>query len=277
MADVDFDVRFCHLSDTHLGPDPRWHMLDVETASRAERVAEAISLDTDFGFILDTGDLADGRGTDEARTAYRTYLELFGQLGLDLYPTIGNHDRLSVLRDEIELPSVTEDFHSREALCYTFKKEAIHFIIIDTRDDREPWGKVSAEQLEWLTSKLSEVQSTEAALICMHHSLFHPTSAFVRNHLSVRNGEEVHAVLAAHSHKILGVLHGHLHYTYTYVRDGITYFSAPSASVAAVFEAGAHRPIEDKRGIVGYTDVQISRRDGSYNLDLAPRAIQVDA
>jgi len=87
-------ISLLHITDTHLFGSPEGTLLEMNTHNSLNHVINIVKQnETEIDFILATGDIAQ----DASEEAYKSFMNIMGDLGI-LYRWIpGNHDDLSMM------------------------------------------------------------------------------------------------------------------------------------------------------------------------------------
>lgn len=134
-------------------------------------------------------------------------------MGLDYYPTLGNHDRYFdkengfVEGDEIFKTYFKESY-------YTFEKKGVRFFVLNSvQVEGDKDLMVDQKQMEWLQHKLAKVDKSTPIVVSTHvpvYSIYYPVveNRYVFQDI-ITNYKEVLKAFEEHSLKL--VLQGHQH------------------------------------------------------------------
>jgi 3',5'-cyclic AMP phosphodiesterase CpdA len=214
--------------------------------------------------LVHLGDIGDNLGlaTNKSYQSWNAILSESYFQSTDFFGALGNHDSLNELRESLDLgPHRAID--DKTKLAYEFKLGHTRCLMLDARIDQGATGEINQEQIEWLKEKLSETLTFEKILIFCHFPLVEDTIPWHNHFMLVKNGEDIHKILASFSDKILGVFSGHAHHSRTAIRDGIPYLAIPSSSYPFRADLDAnnrHMVVDTKFGSVGYDLFTIVQR-----------------
>lgn len=178
----DSPFTFFHVTDTQ-APFPQGY-----EKNWANVIRQAFVKFPDAGFVLHTGDAVDfGDSFEQWQAFFDTASDSL--LHTAVMPVSGNHEALghdAVVKNfnvdyEGSLYSVDnpgEDLggfqYTDSGIYYSFDYNNAHFAILNTNDlqtDRRNAGKLSEEQLQWLTADMEQTDA-EWKFVAMHHSAF---------------------------------------------------------------------------------------------------------
>ncbi|MFQ3567643.1 MAG: metallophosphoesterase [Aggregatilineales bacterium] len=263
------NIRFVHISDTHITPTGRLSRDDglsqlVEEInampysnreSTCALIDQINALPFEIDFVLHTGDVVhDPQGLEE----YVSALDLLAGLRHPVHYLVGNHDR----QDGIKRLISHQPVHS-DSLDYWFDCGGLDVMCLDSSSHGEGGkGFLKDEQLEWLDARLRSDQE-KPAIIALHHNPFYFASEKADEYTLV-NGEALHKILVHSRSKLRGVFYGHIHQAVDTYRDGILYSAAMSAYFQfdlwpGVFKSGGI----DRHRVVGFNVVTI-KDDTTY-------------
>ena len=217
-------LRFVHLSDTHISADPTYNYesLPVTPAVGARRLVEAVNaLPFRPDFILHTGDVA----ADPNEADYVLAREIFAPLRAPIYYLPGNHDGTALLQRVMLGRAPTTPYD------YEFEVKGVQILCIDSNqpvDADMPYSRLHDSQLEWLLARFT-ADDPRPLVVATHHNVLPVASPWLDDYMRMQNGEAFHRALLPARHRLLGVLHGHIHQNIQIVRDGIVYLSAASS------------------------------------------------
>lgn len=216
-------LRFVHISDTHISPDPDYHRKSsAHSAQEGARalVRELNGLPFTPDFVLHTGDVA----YDPVPNAYETCRDILGEIRYPVYYLAGNHDdpaalqRVLLQREDDVLP-----FH------YRFEVNGVVFACVDSNGPAEPpRGYVSDAQLAWLES-ICTANDQRPLVVAVHHNVLPVDVPWLDEYMPMTNAEDFHAALLPARDRLRGVFHGHIHQNTETLRDGILYSSVLSS------------------------------------------------
>lgn len=160
-----------------------------------------------------TGDLVQ----DDSPEAYDHFPDLLGSLGIPVLCLPGNHDIRDIMRDRL----------ARAPFRYggTYVAGRWEIVMVDSCVDGSAAGRVSDEELAWLSSAL-DASPAAHVLVCLHHPPVAVDSEWLES-VGLGNRDEFMAVLGA-SKKVRGVLFGHIHQAVEEEWHGIRIIGTPS-------------------------------------------------
>ncbi|WP_406008249.1 metallophosphoesterase [Streptomyces sp. NBC_00637] len=202
-------MRILHLSDTHIGrvDGPPGRRVDATDSLRL--LLGELRHQRDVDAVVVTGDLAD----DGSVEAYTTVRELIGgfarSLGAPVFYTTGNHDERSAFTE------VLGSGHPDAVLAFPGAERAAvsmvggrRLVTLDSLVPGEVYGRLGADQLEWLR----EVLSTPAELgtvIAFHHPPISLDISATQRVFGLRDPEGLAEVIRGSDVRVL--LTGHFH------------------------------------------------------------------
>jgi 3',5'-cyclic AMP phosphodiesterase CpdA len=246
-------LRFVHISDTHISPDPEYNEYDGPFPARlgAETlVREVNALPFTPDFILHTGDIA----YDPEEAAYTAARDILGRLKQPVHYLVGNHD------DRAALQRVMTGAEPHAPYDYEFEVNGVQVVCVDTNMVARPnaGGGVTDDQLAWLRAR-TEKADDRPLIIAAHHNVLPIGSYFWDTFMRLYNGEAFHqAVLPARA-RLRGVFFGHVHMATETYRDGILYSSVNSSWYQLHCYPGQEEVREDRNALPGFNVVTITR------------------
>lgn len=215
-------LQFVHISDTHINPDPGYVKpfaphTTVAGAHALVRALNALPFAPDF--VLHTGDVA----YDPDPAAYAAVRDIFAELRWPIYYLAGNHDDSAALQTVVmgqEAPQA--------ALHYTFTKNGVQVVAVDSNGPAEPPGGFMTEaQLDFLREQCRP-DDPRPLVIAVHHNMLPVGIPWLDDYMRTRNGEAFHQAILPARDRMRGVFYGHVHQHLDTVRDGILYASTRS-------------------------------------------------
>ena len=217
-------TTFLHISDTHISGDPAYHPPWLRAGTphpniEAKNLLRTIQqLPYTVDFIVHTGDVC----AEPLLADYHCARELLAGLPAPVILLPGNHDSGDLLQANLhdgKQRHVLRDSHLRLG--------AVHIIALDTSGGGEHAPSLRPQQLDWLAAALDACRGGRI-IVAVHHPLLETGVTWLDDSMRVQNGAAAHAILARHSQRIAGVLHGHIHQPTITCADGISYISCPS-------------------------------------------------
>ncbi|MCY4145893.1 MAG: metallophosphoesterase [Chloroflexi bacterium] len=217
-------TTFLHISDTHISGNPAYHPPWMTAGTNhpnvgAKKLLRAIKqLPYAIDFILHTGDVCAEPLADD----YHCARDLLDNLPAPIILMPGNHDSGDLL------DAIMHDGTGRHVLRDAhLRLGGLHVIALDTSGGGDHAPSLRPQQLDWLESALESCQDGQV-IVAAHNPLLKTGVAWLDDSMRVQNGAAAHAILARHSHRIAGVLHGHIHQPTLSCADGVSYISCPS-------------------------------------------------
>lgn len=163
-------------------------------------------------FILQTGDLVENSSID---ALWKKFDEITVPMRAQIayYPARGNHDNKG--GDGYE-QRVTQPVLSGNKFYYSFEKETVRFIAIDTEQAITP----GSDQYTWLVKEINDAKAKHRFII----PYFHKAIFSIGFHGSTESLRQIlHPLFLKSDIKL--VFQGHDHLYYRTERDGITYIT----------------------------------------------------
>ncbi len=196
-------MLIAQISDTHIStPDSR-NDRDFRTAEHLERaVAHLNALKPRPDVALATGDLVERGQLDE----YERLREVLQPLAMPLYLIPGNHD------DRETLPRAFDRhrYLPRDGgfLQYVVEDWPVRLVALDTLILGESGGRLCAERLHWLDTRLAEAPE-RVTVVLMHHPPF-VTGMRKMDEMGLDGTDALAAVIRRHP-QVERIVCGHLH------------------------------------------------------------------
>ena len=163
--------------------------------------------------VLQTGDLVHhGDAADE----WRIFDQITGDMRrrIPYYPARGNHD---VGTSGFYEQRVTSPVASGNQLYYSFEKENLHFVAIDTQQAVGP----TSEEGRWLEADLAQARAAGRFIVPFFHKAIFSIGPHAVESDIMALRPVLHALFRRHGVRL--AFEGHDHIYYRTVRDGITY------------------------------------------------------
>jgi 3',5'-cyclic AMP phosphodiesterase CpdA len=196
-------------------------------------------------FVITGGDLIDdalAQTFERSDSLYKLYNQTIEKLQMPVYNTIGNHEVFGLYKRSGIDPSHTEYgkkmFENRVGKPYqSFDHKGWHFMLLDGigfTEDRQYFGYIDPEQMEWIQNDLAKVDKKTPIAISIHIPFYSvraqidnsPTAANSRG-IVITNAKDVMKLFENHNLRI--VVSGHLHWN-----EEIIYNNAHHINVGAV-------------------------------------------
>ncbi len=209
-------VRIAHITDTHLGENTDFALLEMETDHSLSLVLQAIAECTPApDVILVTGDIAD-HGSRAAYESLQSKLKKFPQPKLWIN---GNHDSVDCMRSVVGSGNEL----ARRACIGEWQ-----IIMLDSSMRGAVGGVIARTELGFLHACLQQYPQ-KFSLVCLHHQPV-PIGCRWLDEQKISNGDEFLALLDNFK-GVRGVLWGHVHQLFEQQRDAMLLMSTPSTCV----------------------------------------------
>ncbi len=267
---------FIHLSDSHLGADEEFRLQDVRVVDRVNAVAKAVrELPFRPDFILHSGDVSN-QSELGAQGAYEIAKRIFGAFDVPVYYLTGNHDDRDALRSTLKFPEVEWLDTPGKRLDYRFRAKDFSILALDARQSESAEGDLLAEQLGHLRNIIAEKKKF---LLFIHYLAFDIGVPWYlgfqgpegKDRMIIKNGMEMHKLLAGAGGLCWGVFFGHVHATHTVFRDGVLYSSVRACSVNIGAWPGLSEVIFQPEVPAGFHVVQV----GDFGTVVTPHTVAV--
>jgi Icc protein len=247
-------LRFVHISDTHLSPDPTYPPDHPEYNTRrgAQALVQQINnLPFQPDFVLHTGDVS----YDPDPAAYSVAQTILGRLQYPVYYLAGNHDESAALQ-RILLGRTDV----QTAAYYEFDINGVQMVCLDSNNGpvEPPHGLVGDEQLHWL-AQICDSEDDRPLVVAVHHNPLPVGVPWLDDYMRLNNGEALHQLLIAARHRLRGVFFGHVHQNIQMYRDGILYTSVLSSWCQFHAWPGQTPTIPDDGAEPGFNVVTLTR------------------
>jgi Icc protein len=208
-------VRVLQLTDFHfLARGKRTTMFGVDTEqSFRDTVKAALQSGPPPDLALLTGDLVQ----DPEVSAYQRLKDCLSALPCPAYALPGNHDDAELIAVSLADPNL----HFQPSVLL----DHWQIVCLDSTIRRQPYGRLSEEQLAGLDSLLAG-QPQRFALVALHHHPV-PSGSLWMDTMLLENHDRFFEVLARHN-QVRGVVFGHVHQTMDIERRGLRILGTPS-------------------------------------------------
>ncbi|MFH9549338.1 metallophosphoesterase family protein [Streptomyces sp. NPDC051445] len=202
-------MRILHLSDTHIGRVDGPEGGRVDAADSLRFLLGELRHQRDVDAVVVTGDLAD----DGSVEAYTTVRELIGgfarSLDAPVFYTTGNHDERSAFT------KVLGSGHPDAVLGFPGPERAAvstvggwRFVTLDSLVPGQVYGRIGAEQLDWLREVLS-TPAERGTVVAFHHPPIALDVSVTQRVFGLRDPDGLAEVIRGSDVRVL--LTGHFH------------------------------------------------------------------
>ena len=204
------DFNFAFLTDIHLNNKAEDCFLGFETAVKHAK-------NNGSHFLITGGDNVDidvlGNKQDEAEELYKKLKNTMNKVDIDIYPTIGNHDRFMDLDKNSEYfnEGMFEKYITKS--YYSFDYKDWHFIVLNSAQTCKGKYCIDQQQILWLNKDLQKL-SPETPIVVSAHipflSVYYPAlEGKYKATDTFSNFKEVWDMFENYNLKL--VLQGHMH------------------------------------------------------------------
>ena len=221
-------MRFIHITDTHISPEPDFEHYGHRTLANLEVVVDAINaLTFPFDFVLHSGDVVE----DRSEAGYQAAKRSLRRLRAPVYYVAGNHDDADLL-----CRVLTGRSAAGGRLDYAWMVNGVQVAVFDTRGVHDPSGTLTGQQLSAVRALCTP--DGPPLVICLHHPPLPLDSPWldqgwvvpqgVAPTMLLEEGPQFLGAIRPARQRIRGVFFGHVHRAYQVVKDGVLFSSAPS-------------------------------------------------
>jgi Icc protein len=224
------DFCFVHFTDTHIMAGGVHPPTQVDTAACLRQVIDVLNaIEPRPAFAVIGGDLVSPSLLDRSRVltpedyapSYLLLQELLRTLQYPVYMLLGNNDNRHAFHRVMQTAAAPPDapYH------YGFDHQGHHFVLLDSHQPGQSWGRIEAAQLTWLYEDLT-AHHGQPTFVFLHH---HPWPLGIRwiDALGLQNGEELVSVLRQYP-EVRWLICGHVHMDHMFQRAGLTMLTTPS-------------------------------------------------
>jgi Icc protein len=268
---------FVFMTDIHVKPELR------ATEGFQQAIARVNELDPDF--VITGGDLVSdalGASFERANSLYNLYNQVTKAFNMPVYNVFGNHETFGLYK-ESGIDSTHEEYnkkmfeHKIGRRYYSFDHKGWHFIVLDAigvKPDRQYYGHIDDEQIEWLKSDIKDLSKETPIVVTVHIPFITTMTQLTQGPLTpnnegivITNGREVLLMLYDYNLKL--VLQGHLHFLEDLYVGGKTHFITGGAVCAAWWE-GPRGTMEEGFVLVKVEDNDIDCEYIDYGWNAVP-------
>ncbi|MFC3983184.1 metallophosphoesterase [Streptosporangium jomthongense] len=225
-----------HLTDVHAVADGLLHgHVDSTTAFR-NALDTVVAAGQPVDAIILSGDIADQGDEPSYRLVARALEKAAGELGAAVVVAMGNHDERGAFRSALVNDQAdgregdrTGDQVGGEPYDVVTWVGGLRIVTLDSTVPGEHHGELSADQLEWLASVLTE-PAPDGSVLVLHHPPI-PSVLPLMDGIGLREPERLARALTGSDVRI--VLAGHTHSASAGTLAGIPVWIGPGGAYAA--------------------------------------------
>ncbi len=211
-------MKVLQITDLHLKGSPDWRLAGVDPSASYDAVLHRITPAMDgVDLVLATGDISHNGD----REAYRRFRRDFERFGKPVLVLPGNHDELTLMREELGGGDVLR-------FGPDFLLDGWRFLLLNSQVPGAVGGRIGGEQLEWLGTALTRDRQTPV-VVSLHHQPV-PVGARWLDEQRVEDGETLLEIVSRHPQVKL-VVWGHVHQEFDRRHDGLRLLSSPSTCI----------------------------------------------
>ena len=213
-------ISLLHITDTHLFGSPEGTLLEMNTHNSLNHVVNIVKQnETEIDFIVATGDIAQ----DASEEAYKSFMNIIGDLDIPYRWIPGNHDDLSMMEKVAYGAGIYEKL---------VQINNWQILFLNTSVSGQVYGNLSADEIEFLESSLQAVESdvsVDHCMICLHHNPIKGNAGWMEG-IGLKNGEKFFQIITQFQ-KPKCVVYGHVHQGLDYVHESIRCLCTPSTCI----------------------------------------------
>ncbi len=217
-------INFIHISDTHIGSETDFLLHDINTYQCTQNLIKLIKdFNAPVDFILHSGDIVNRPHPKSYELADQAFSET-------KYPLIyvpGNHDDPASVR-KLNRIVPKSCYLNNDNSSFTFEFNGYRILVLDCngKPEIDPHGIFEKAQEAALDRYLKENSSPR--IVFLHFPPISMDIPWVDRDMLLLNGENLHNRLANDKNGAVSLFFGHIHRRVSLIKDGISYFSAPS-------------------------------------------------
>lgn len=224
--------RLVQISDCHLVAEPDGWFCGVQPYRQLELLLKSIQHQQPDAFIL-TGDLTQ----DHSIASYQLLVQLFSEWSCPVFYLPGNHDDVELMQQAFSLPPFQADTEvslGNWRLCLLNSKGAT------------PAGYFDESRQRQLQQQLQSYPADSAVWLFCHHHIS-PMGSFIDQHIQL-DAQALWQIITA-DWRIKGFSHGHCHYGYAKIQQGIQLVGCPASSVQFLLTPD-YQPVAGRAGYI---------------------------
>jgi 3',5'-cyclic-AMP phosphodiesterase len=203
------------ITDTHLFAEAEGEMYGCRTRDSFDAVIDAIAnLSPRPDVLLLTGDISQ----DDSPASYLYVRSRLQDLNIPTHWLPGNHDQNLEARAFLNQGCISGDRN--------FVRGGWQFILLDSMVEQQPYGELSAQQLQFLDEQLVMDLPT---LIAIHHQAI-PSGLTYMDNMGLKNAAAL-LTRVEQASQVKVVLNGHIHHEFSAMHQGVQFLATPSTCV----------------------------------------------
>lgn len=218
------NFTFLHVTDTHIGSSKDYtHRGSLPFANLVRLFHYLESIKLKYDLILHTGDMCGDKDNHASSECYELAKGCFSLCSAPVIHCAGNHDDPTLLRSFFSLPPHEVIYEDEDQIAYLKRYGEMNFLMLHSSIPSRRQGEIKEKQLKALDEVLR--RGKNSFIVGIHHPVLPVASPWMDEHMLLEDGEKLHTIFSAHSSKILGVFHGHVHQAGSFCTEGVNYFS----------------------------------------------------
>lgn len=224
--------RLVQISDCHLVARPDGWFCGVQPYHQLQLLLAAVQANLPDAVIL-TGDLTQ----DHSPASYQLIADLFSQLPCPVFYLPGNHDDIDLMQ---------QVFAARPFCAETELHLGDWRLCLLNSKGPTPAGYFDHKRQQQLQQQLLSYPADAAVWLFCHHHIS-PMGSFIDEHIQL--DAAVLWQIIDSDRRIKGVAHGHCHYAYAKMQQGIQLVGCPASSVQFLLTAD-YQPVAGRPGYI---------------------------
>ena len=224
--------RLVHISDCHLVAEPDGWFCGVQPYRQLELLFAAVLSNPPDAVIL-TGDLTQ----DHSLASYQLIAGLFSELPCPVFYLPGNHDDIDLMQ---------QAFAARPFCAETELHLGDWRLCLLNSKGPTPAGYFGQLRQQQLQQQLSSYPADAAVWLFCHHHIS-PMGSFIDEHIQL-DADPLWQIIDS-DRRIKGFAHGHCHYAYAKMQQGIQLVGCPASSVQFLLTPD-YQPVAGRPGYI---------------------------
>ena len=227
------DFCFVHFTDTHIMAGGVHPPTQVDTAACLRQVIDVLNApEPRPAFAVIGGDLVSPSWLDRGKEltpedyapSYILFQALLRPLQSPVHMLLGNNDNRHAFHRIMQTAAAPPD----APYYYGFDHHSYHFVLLDSHQPGQSWGRIDAAQLTWLHADLTAHRG-QPTFVFLHHPPW-PLGIPWIDAMGLQNGEELVSVLRQYA-EVRWLICGHVHMDHMVQREGLTMLTTPSTCI----------------------------------------------